>query len=318
MKYTSTTSYNSLIFCLLIILSCIVSAEKPQINHSVTNDTQESIPSIYTSLYDAIKTDRAYEVKKFIEFGADINHRYEGAKTPLMLASSIGSIGVVKVLLELGADHSLISEENMTAMDYAIKSNNKFIIAVLETGLNTSSSEKSLVTQNLNSVDTNDKTENSNASLKPKGSSLPIITNNRISSAEPRQIHGYLDIEGTYNAKTTATFSKCGAYNQTIEYFAEESISKISKSGRFVISYTAPLLNCKGKGKFTDDNQNIKGKYNCTYETTNGLRGTLLMKFYGYINENIIDMNYRGHDTTPGIQCNYYWKRKIVFNDEEL
>lgn len=317
MKYTSTT-YKAVIFGLLFITACIVSAEKSVLTDRSASDSEQNlISNIYTSLYDAIETDRAYEVKKFIEFGANINHRYENAKTPLMLASGMGSIGVVKVLLELGADHNLTSEDNLTAMDYAIKNNNKFIVAVLETNLNTNAPKESSTTQNLESVDTIDKKDEVEVSIiqKPKVANLPPSASDSSSSVIATEIGGYPNIVGTYNAKTTAIFSQCGDYDQTIEYFAEESIGKINKSGKFNIHYSAPLLKCKGKGKFTDNKQNITGTYNCNYKTENGLQGTLFMSFQGTLQGNKIDMNYKGRDTTPGIRCKYDWERIIVLNN---
>lgn len=88
--------------------------------------------NMYESLLDAIKMDSEKEVIQFIAFGAYIDHRYEGEKTPLMLASSMGSIGAVRALLELGANPHLKSNEGMTAIDYAHKNNYRFITAVLK------------------------------------------------------------------------------------------------------------------------------------------------------------------------------------------
>lgn len=104
------------------------------LNYSLAADSiePETTMSLYESLYDAIKMDSEEEVKQFIAFGADVDHRYEGEKTPLMLASSLGSIGAVRTLLMLGANRYLKSEEGMTAMDYADENNDVFITAVLK------------------------------------------------------------------------------------------------------------------------------------------------------------------------------------------
>ena len=50
-----------------------------------------------------------------------------------MIASDMSSISVVRALLELGADPNLISDEKMTAIDYAKKNNDMYIVAVLKT-----------------------------------------------------------------------------------------------------------------------------------------------------------------------------------------
>ena len=126
-----------LIFFLIIITASshiALAAETISLaNNSANDNKQELITSIYESLYSAIKMDSANEVKQFIAFGADINYRYEGGKTPLMLASSMGSISTVRSLLELGANMNLVSKEKMTALDYAREINNESIIALLHT-----------------------------------------------------------------------------------------------------------------------------------------------------------------------------------------
>jgi ankyrin repeat protein len=87
---------------------------------------------LYESLLSAIEMDSDSEVRQFITFGANINYRYKDGKTPLMLASSMGSIRVVHALLELGADMHLVSKENKTALDYAYFSNDYSIINALQ------------------------------------------------------------------------------------------------------------------------------------------------------------------------------------------
>ena len=318
MKYISTST-KFIISGLFLLSVCLVSAENSEhASLSSVNDENNLISNIYTSLHDAIETDRAYEVKKFIEFGADINYRYENAMTPLMLASKIGSIGVVKVLIELGADQKLTSDENMTAMDYAVKNNNKFVVSVLKTNLKSDVHDKSIVTQDIVTVESsNTKSEEGKpkAIKKPKVVALQTTNSSPSSSSKVKEKKGYPNIEGKYNAKTTATFSKCGNYNQKIEYYADETIEKVSKSGKFKILYTAPLLECKGKGRFVNNKKTIKGTYNCKYKTESGYQGTLFMKFQGDVFENNIDMNYKGQDTTPGIQCIYNWERSLVLNN---
>ncbi len=95
-----------------------------------TNKTQTI--GLYESLYNAIKMDSENEVKQFIAFGAEVDYRYKGGKTPLMHASSLGSISAVLTLLEHGANADLVSNENMTALDYARKANDENIFAILQ------------------------------------------------------------------------------------------------------------------------------------------------------------------------------------------
>lgn len=92
--------------------------------------------------------DSANEVEQLIAFSADINHHYESAITPLMHASSMGSINTVGILLKLGADTDLISKEDMTAIDFAHKTNDKNIITILQANHDPEEtpSEKQLIT----------------------------------------------------------------------------------------------------------------------------------------------------------------------------
>lgn len=318
------------------------------LNTSLAEDRIEpaSDISLYESLYDAISMDNEKEVKLFVAFGADIDHRYEGAKTPLMLASNFGSIGAVRALLELGANPYLKSDEDMTAMDYADKNNDEFIVAVLKAKDISNTSENIISTDSLEDIiiaepevevievtanlDARDikqspkiesigvnakETTSIPAIKKPIVAALPTTTEDINSKKEIRKISKFPNISGTYNAKTTAVFSNCGAFNQTIEYFAEESINTISNHGKFKISYVSPLLKCTGTARFKQDAQKVKGNYNCSYKTSTGLQGTLRMNINGKIHGSEIHMKYKGHDTTPGVSCNYDWERLLTINN---
>lgn len=101
------------------------------ISTSIQSTNHQFFISIYDLLHDAIGEDNPLEVEMFIEFGADINYRYENGKTPLMIASSMGSKLAVKTLLTLGANSKLRSKHDMTALDYANQINNELIIRLL-------------------------------------------------------------------------------------------------------------------------------------------------------------------------------------------
>ena len=124
------TTFTSLLFAVFFHIT--IAAEYNGISNDTTHDkNQQMVSSIYESLLSAIEMDSANEVTQFIEFGADINYRYKGGKTPLMLASSMGSIGAVRTLLGLGANINLISKESMNAIDYAREANNENILTIL-------------------------------------------------------------------------------------------------------------------------------------------------------------------------------------------
>ncbi|MCF6130655.1 ankyrin repeat domain-containing protein [Flavobacterium wongokense] len=57
-------------------------------------------------------------VKKFVEYGADVNEMVNGL-TPLMFAARYNKVEIIKYLLEKGADKKLKDERGNTAMQYA-------------------------------------------------------------------------------------------------------------------------------------------------------------------------------------------------------
>ncbi len=390
------------IFVFIILVSHLFVASTAE-----ENEKQNQKISLYESLYDAIVMDSEIEVTQFIAFGADIDYRYqsEKGKTPLMIAATIGSIGAVRTLIKLGANTNLKSDENLTAIDYALKNDNQFIVTIIEASTPTKfTASNKIQTRNIqlllvkldykpgpidgifgsrtkralskfaqkskqsfrievsdrqiaalksalydqianensvpnqqanidndtekNIVVSNSENESLEVTIDDASSEKSVIDNPEnqqmvalLETSEDttkkdltKSIGKYPDITGIYNAKTKAVFSECGEYNQTIEYIAEESISKLEKNGKFIISYSAPLLKCKGKGKFTNNEKNIKGDYNCTYETATGFKGTLRMKIKGSLEENELRMNYSGRDTSPGVTCNYDWERTLTLN----
>jgi len=114
-----------------ILLSIVV------LSIHVANATGDSIgfdttSRLHKALFDSIKIDNEVEVRQIIAFGADVNYRYEGSKTPLMVASELGKTKSVKTLLELGSKHELKSTEDMTALDYARKNKHAAISNTLE------------------------------------------------------------------------------------------------------------------------------------------------------------------------------------------
>lgn len=61
-------------------------------------------------------------VKKFIEYGADVNEGYNG-KTPLMYAARYNRVEIVELLLAKGANKSVEDEAGLRAFNYAKNSN---------------------------------------------------------------------------------------------------------------------------------------------------------------------------------------------------
>jgi len=70
-------------------------------------------------------------VKKFIEYGADVNVMSEDL-TPLMIAARYNKHEIIKVLLENGAKANVKNEGGFTALRYAELSNATESIALLK------------------------------------------------------------------------------------------------------------------------------------------------------------------------------------------
>ncbi|WJS96730.1 ankyrin repeat domain-containing protein [Flavobacterium johnsoniae] len=87
---------------------------------------------IYTSpLTVAISKGDLETVKKFIEYGVDVNQMSEDL-SPLMMAARYNKVEIIKVLLANGARANDKNERGLTALKYAELSNAKDAIAILK------------------------------------------------------------------------------------------------------------------------------------------------------------------------------------------
>jgi len=75
-----------------------------------------------TPLATAIAKGDVETVKKFIEYGIDVNEKSNGM-TPLMIAARYNQVEIIKLLLEKGANLKLTDEKGMSALKYAELSN---------------------------------------------------------------------------------------------------------------------------------------------------------------------------------------------------
>lgn len=88
-------------------------------NSSVSRKNNISIVSMLQSpLCAAVVKGDLETVKKFIEYGADVNET-SGGVTPLMLAARFNHVEIVKLLLENGARIETKDEKGYTAIKYA-------------------------------------------------------------------------------------------------------------------------------------------------------------------------------------------------------
>ena len=84
-----------------------------------------------TPLCVAISKGELEVVKKFIEYGADVNEKSNGM-TPLMLAARYNKVEIIKVLLANGATVDTKDEKGYTALKYAQLSSATDAVALLK------------------------------------------------------------------------------------------------------------------------------------------------------------------------------------------
>jgi uncharacterized protein len=83
-----------------------------------------------TPLCTAISKGDFSTVKKFIEYGADVNEK-SNDMTPLMIAARYNNIEILEYLLSKGADMNFRNDSGMTALKCAAVSNAKEAEALL-------------------------------------------------------------------------------------------------------------------------------------------------------------------------------------------
>ncbi len=71
-----------------------------------------------TPLAVAIMKGDTETVKKFIEYGADINEASNGM-TPLMVAARYNRVDIIRLLLDKGANLKATNDKGLTALKYA-------------------------------------------------------------------------------------------------------------------------------------------------------------------------------------------------------
>ena len=100
-------------------------------NVSTSTTSIEVVNYGNTPLCNAIFKGDIVTVKKFIEYGANVNEESNGM-TPLMFAARYNKVDIVKYLLANGADKDLKDEKGYTAAKYAQLSNSQEVIAILK------------------------------------------------------------------------------------------------------------------------------------------------------------------------------------------
>ncbi|HPW97358.1 MAG TPA: ankyrin repeat domain-containing protein [Flavobacterium sp.] len=101
-------------------------------SQQVTSETRtELMYSSNTPLCLAIVKGDVETVKKFIEYGANVNETSNGL-TPLMIAARYNKVEILKLLVDNGAHVNAKDEKGYTALKYATLSNATAAIAYLK------------------------------------------------------------------------------------------------------------------------------------------------------------------------------------------
>jgi len=100
-------------------------------NGTLSSNKVERTKTFATPLTVAISKGDIETVKKFIEYGADVNQMSEDL-SPLMTAARYNKVEIIKVLLANGARVNEKNDKGFTALKYAELSNAAEAIAILK------------------------------------------------------------------------------------------------------------------------------------------------------------------------------------------
>ncbi|QSB24987.1 ankyrin repeat domain-containing protein [Flavobacterium sp. CLA17] len=121
---------NSVIYLGLALVTfanvSMASNQKAIVNEQVELSLYDSTP-----LNVAVSKGDVEVVKKFIEYGANVNEK-SGDMSPLMTAARYNRVEIIKLLLASGARPSDKNEQGYTALKYAQLSNATDAIAILK------------------------------------------------------------------------------------------------------------------------------------------------------------------------------------------
>ena len=75
-----------------------------------------------TPLQSAVSRQHADVVRVLLEYNPDVNVKMLGGFTPLMMAAALGLLDIVQMLLDNGADKTMVSEDGRNAEAFAVSS----------------------------------------------------------------------------------------------------------------------------------------------------------------------------------------------------
>jgi ankyrin repeat protein len=114
-------------------LALVAFANVSMASNYKTSVKDQVVVSVYggTPLTVAVSKGDIEVVKKFIEYGADVNEKSDDM-SPLMVAARYNKVEIIKVLLASGARPSDKNEQGFTALKFAQLSNATEAIALLK------------------------------------------------------------------------------------------------------------------------------------------------------------------------------------------
>lgn len=121
---------NSVIYLGLALVAFANVSMASNYKTSVKDQVEVSV-SFGTPLTVAVSKGDIEVVKKFIEYGADVNEKSDDM-SPLMIAARYNKVEIIKVLLASGARPSDKNEQGYTALKFAQLSNATEAIALLK------------------------------------------------------------------------------------------------------------------------------------------------------------------------------------------
>jgi uncharacterized protein len=105
---------------IILGLALMTFANVAEAKNQTTFSTSKEIANYNsTPLCAAIIKGDLEAVKKFVEYGTDINEVSDNGLTPLMFAARYNKIEILKFLVQNGADKKKKDEKGFTALKYA-------------------------------------------------------------------------------------------------------------------------------------------------------------------------------------------------------
>lgn len=103
---------------IILGLALVAFTNVAQANSTPTPTPTAIVKYDVTPLCNAILKGDLTTVKKFVEYGCDVNEKANGL-TPLMFAARYNKVEILKFLLQNGADKRIKDENGNTALNYA-------------------------------------------------------------------------------------------------------------------------------------------------------------------------------------------------------